>query len=196
MTPAKARIELIVGLGNPGNKYVDTRHNAGFWFLDALAGKYSARFSLQSRFNAELAKFSFAGRDVRLLKPQTFMNLSGDAVGAAARYFKVPSESILVVYDEIDLPPGTVRLKNNGGHGGHNGMRDIIAKLSSKDFWRLRIGVGHPGSKDQVVNYVLHRAGADEQKLINESLDQSLAESDLFLNGELERAMHTLHTKS
>ncbi len=191
---ATAQFDLIVGLGNPGARYAETRHNAGFWFVDALARDAGASFSLQSRFHGELASLRHAGREVRLLKPATFMNHSGQSVAALARYFKIPLGSILVVHDELDLPPGAVRLKRGGGHGGHNGLRDLIAHLG-KDFWRLRVGIGHPGHRDKVIGYVLERAGRGEQALIDSALDDALREVPQLLDGALEKTMHALHSR-
>jgi len=191
---AAAQFDLIAGLGNPGARYADTRHNAGFWFVDALARDAGAGFSMHSRFHGELASLRHAGRELRLLKPGTFMNRSGQAVAAVARYFKIPVGNILVVHDELDLPPGAIRLKRGGGHGGHNGLRDLLAHLGA-DFWRLRVGIGHPGHRDKVVDYVLERAGRADQALIDTALDDALRELPRLLDGELEKAMHALHSR-
>jgi len=191
---ATANLTLVVGLGNPGDKYSQTRHNAGFWYIDQLAGRLGARFSLERRFQAYLADAIVGGRKLRLLKPDTYMNHSGRALAAVASYFAVPVGGILVAHDELDLPPGCIRLKRGGGHGGHNGLRDVIAALGEREFWRLRIGIGHPGHRDDVVDYVLHRASGDEQRAIDDALDRSLAETDNLLAGELERVMHVLHS--
>jgi len=188
-------IALLVGLGNPGARYTETRHNAGFWLLDALAAREGVSFSAESRFNGELAKVVIAGRDVRLLKPATFMNHSGQSVGAVARYFNLAPEQILVAHDEIDLPTGVMRLKTGGGHAGHNGLRDIVAHLSSNAFHRVRIGVGRPQHpNEKVVDYVLHKPGQDERISIDRGLDAVIAELPEILSGNLEKSMQRLHT--
>lgn len=189
------RIELIVGLGNPGPEYQYTRHNAGFWFADAVARKHAASFQSESRFHAQIAKFTPdpVGGECRLLKPQTFMNRSGQAVASLAAFYKLPAESILVAHDDLDLPAGIVRLKQGGGHGGHNGLRDIIAQIGDA-FARLRIGIGHPGKGNNVEGYVLKRAPAEEQHLTDDALADALAALPLILNGEMEKAMQQLHT--
>jgi PTH1 family peptidyl-tRNA hydrolase len=191
---ATANLTLVVGLGNPGDKYNQTRHNAGFWYVDQLAGRLGARFSFEKRFQADLATVLVAGRKLRLMKPATYMNHSGRAVVAVAHYFGVAPGDLLVVHDELDLPPGSIRLKRGGGHGGHNGLRDVIAALGEREFWRLRIGIGHPGQRDDVIDYVLHRASSVERQAIDEALQRGLAESDKLLAGELERVMHVLHS--
>lgn len=150
-------IDLIVGLGNPGSKYEQTRHNAGFWFVEEIARLKGAHFRPEAKFSGDVCKVVLEGRDIWLLKPNTFMNLSGQSVNKLASFYKIPKDNILVAHDELDLDPGVVRLKTGGGHGGHNGLRDIINHLG-KEFQRLRIGIGHPGSRDDVVDYVLHRA--------------------------------------
>ncbi len=147
-------IELIVGLGNPGSRYEQTRHNAGFWLLDALAESLGSRFSVEGRFFGLLGRVEIDGQSCYLFKPTTFMNRSGQALAALTRYYKIPAPRVLVVHDEIDLPPGVVRLKRGGGHGGHNGLRDIIKALGDNSFWRLRLGVGHPGARDEVVDFL------------------------------------------
>ena len=155
---------LIVGLGNPGSNYNQTRHNAGFWFLNALYK--DAGFRVQAKLSAEICRTRLFERDCILAKPTVFMNLSGQAVRAVMDYYRIATDNLLVAYDELDLPPGTVRLKHGGGHGGHNGMRDIFRHLDNTDFMRLRIGIGHPGFKDAVTSYVLSRAPAEQEKLI------------------------------
>ena len=189
-------IRLLVGLGNPGSKYAATRHNAGFWFVDAVAARYQAELRANGRFFADTAEVRVDGDSLRLLKPTTYMNESGRAVAAAVRYFRLPLDSVLVVHDEIDLPPGAIRLKRGGGHGGHNGLRDVIPALGSPDFARLRVGVGHPGSKDAVTGYVLNRATAEEQALIDDALARALDQIEVIVSGDLERAMNVLHRKS
>lgn len=189
------RIELIVGLGNPGPEYQDTRHNAGFWFADAVAREQAGGFQTESRFHAQIAKFTSGspGHECRLLKPQTFMNRSGQAVAGLAAFYKLPPEGILVAHDDLDLPPGVVRLKQGGGHGGHNGLRDIIAQIGDA-FVRLRIGIGHPGKGNNVEGYVLKRAPAEEQQLIDSALAEALTTLPLIIHGEMEKAMQQLHT--
>lgn len=187
-------IQLIVGLGNPGDKYTATRHNAGFWFLDQVARRYQANFKSESKFKAEVAAFEQSGQRVWLLKPTTFMNLSGEALGPFAKYYHIEPENTLVVHDELDLPPGTSRYKLGGGHGGHNGLRDIF-KHFAKDFWRLRVGVGHPGHKDQVLSFVMRPPSSKEQTLIDDSLDCALDTLPDVLSGDLEAAMRILHKK-
>ncbi len=188
-------IRLVVGLGNPGGRYEDTRHNAGFWFVDRVASAQGASFRAQHKLFGELADVRLGSTVVRLLKPMTFMNESGRAVGAVARYYDLTPDQVLVAHDEIDLPPGTVRIKRGGGHGGHNGLRDIIPQLGAPDFARLRIGVGHPGTKEQVIGYVLARAGKDETKAIDDSIERASGHfEDMILNG-LDRVMNELHRR-
>lgn len=186
-------IRLIAGLGNPGKEYAATRHNAGFWFLDNVARSTGASLRAESRFQAQVAKIKMQGQEVWLLAPQTFMNVSGQAVAALAQYYKIAPDEILVVHDELDLPPGTARLKKGGGHAGHNGLRDIMARLGA-DFWRLRIGIGHPGEKQVVADFVLQRPSASDGALIQEALAQSAQVLDLIVAGEMPAAMQKLHT--
>ena len=187
---------LIVGLGNPGPKYTETRHNAGFWFLDELADRAGASLRLQSKLHAETAKVTIEGRDCILARPTTFMNHSGRAVQAVSAYYKLPTENILVVYDELDLPPGTARFKFDGGHGGHNGIRDTVQCLGTREFHRLRIGIGHPGTKDAVTPWVLSRPSREQELLIRQSIGQALDSFSLFANGEVAEAMKRLHTEA
>lgn len=189
------RVALIVGLGNPGGEYEHTRHNAGFWFVDALAHQHGGSFRLDSKFQGEVCRISPAGGDCWLLKPATFMNRSGQAVAALANFYKIPAAGILVVHDELDLPPGVARLKQGGGHGGHNGLRDITARLGA-DFMRLRIGIGHPGSKEQVIGYVLQRPSLADRQRIDEAIAAALGVMPELLRGEVQRAMNCLHTKA
>jgi PTH1 family peptidyl-tRNA hydrolase len=187
-------IRLIVGLGNPGPEYEQTRHNAGFWLVDALAGKALAR---ETRFNALAAKIKCAGQEIFLLQPQTFMNRSGQSVGALARFYKIVPEDILIVHDELDMPPGTAKLKKGGSSGGHNGLKDITAVLGTQDYWRLRIGIGHPrtaASQQAVADYVLHRPRKEEQQLIDESIEKSLSVIPLLCEGKFDVATMQLHT--
>ncbi len=189
-----AVVQLIVGLGNPGAEYDDTRHNAGFWLVDELARRHDAQFSPDRKFHGEQCRARIDGSDIRMLKPQTFMNRSGQSVRALAAYLKVPPEKILVVHDEIDLPPGVVRLKQGGGHGGHNGLRDVVAHLG-RDFARLRIGVGHPGNKDDVVDYVLRRPSRSDRKLIDDSIRDAADIIPMLLSDGFQKAMTSLHSK-
>jgi PTH1 family peptidyl-tRNA hydrolase len=187
-------IQLVVGLGNPGRRYAETRHNAGFWLVSALAERAGARFRPVSRFLAELADWEINGHRCQIAKPATFMNRSGQAVAALAHYYRYSPEQLLVVHDEIDLPPGVVRLKAGGG-GSHRGLRDIIQALGSRDFLRLRLGVGHPGRSDEVTAYVLQRAPTEEQVLIERALDRVLELFPSIVAGELQRAMNILHAE-
>ncbi len=194
MPALTADIRLIVGLGNPGADYANTRHNAGFWFADLLAEHYSQSFRFEKRFNAEATSIRNNGEDVYLLKPLTFMNRSGQPVAALARYYKLKPEQILVVHDELDLDPGDNRLKQGGGHGGHNGLRDIIAHLGERNFFRLRIGIGHPGDRNQVVNYVLHKPSLSDRDAIAGANQRALEVMPLVLEGRIDKAMQALHT--
>ncbi len=186
--------ELIAGLGNPGNEHENDRHNAGFWFIDELARQLGASFNTDKRFFAATASGFIGHRKIHLVKPMNYMNNSGQGVAAVARFFKIEPAKILVAHDELDLEPGIVRLKRGGGHGGHNGLRDIVAKTGAKDFWRLRIGIGHPGHKSAVSGYVLKRPSAPHQRLIEESIDLSLREATGFINGDINAAMKILHS--
>lgn len=188
-------IKLIVGLGNPGSEYARTRHNAGFWFVDALAEAYGGRFSGNRRLRAELAEVTVADVPLRLLKPQTFMNRSGEAIAAALRYFRIPTAGMLVGYDEIDFETGKVRLKFGGGHAGHNGIRNII-EHSGSDFWRLRFGVGHPGDRHKVTGHVLKRASDDDERLIMAGISRSIDALPTLLRDGPQRAQQDLHTES
>lgn len=189
-------LQLIVGLGNPGTEYDRTRHNAGADFVTEVAYKLGTTLSPESKFFGLTARASLNGQDIRLLIPTTFMNRSGQAIGAMAQFFKIPPEAILVAHDELDLPPGTARLKHSGGHGGHNGLRDTIKALgNNRDFNRLRLGIGHPGSASQVVGYVLKRAPADEQRLIDEAIARAVDVLPKAASGEWAAAMNELHTK-
>jgi len=188
-------LKVIVGLGNPGSKYTETRHNAGFWFIEEVARAYSATFRTDKKFHGEVAKVSIEGKEIWLLKPDTFMNLSGRAVQSLLSFYRITAEQLLVAHDEIDLDPGTAKLKTGGGHGGHNGLRDIINQLGTKDFHRLRIGVGHPGNKDQVVDFVLHNASHDERMLIDSDIDDAVRVLPDLASGAFEQAMQKLHSK-
>jgi len=187
-------IQLIVGLGNPGSDYEPTRHNAGFWFVDELAQRCQQPFRSEQRFQSEVARCLFDGNECRLQKPMTFMNRSGQAVRSLLQFFKIPLEQVLVVHDELDLSPGVVRFKKGGGHGGHNGLRDLISHLGSKDFYRLRVGIGHPGHRDQVVDYVLKKPSKQDRLQIEEALVDALDVMPDIIQGRFERAMNALHT--
>lgn len=189
-------ISLIVGLGNPGPEYAETRHNAGFRFLDAVLNAAGAAWRNESRFNAEAARIQIAGRDVWLLRPLTFMNRSGDAVARFAQYYKIPRAHVLVAYDELDLPPGVIRLKQGGGDAGHNGVHDIVEKLAGPDFMRLRIGIGRPPSAGGGADYVLKRAPATEQKLIDDAIERARAQLNEIIQGQYQKAMNVLHASS
>jgi PTH1 family peptidyl-tRNA hydrolase len=187
-------IRLIVGLGNPGREYEATRHNAGFWWVDELARLHHASFKTDNKFHGLVAKVNLHGHEVCLLKPQTFMNVSGRAVGALAQFFKIEADQVLVVHDELDLPPGSTKLKLGGGHGGHNGLKDIIAHLGTKDFWRLRIGIGHPGERNEVSNFVLNAPRKEEQAMIDGALQRAQDVAPLIIEGKMEAAMLKLHS--
>ena len=188
-------IQLIVGLGNPGAKYIKTRHNAGFWFVEALARKAGASLSSNRKLHGQAVKTEISGCPVVLLMPDTFMNESGQSLRAAVDFYRIPSERILVAHDELDLPPGTIRLKSGGGHGGHNGLRSSFSHLGSPNFWRLRIGIGHPGLASQVTPWVLSRAQAEDQRLIDDSIDRAVSVMADFLNARANDAMKVLHAK-
>ena len=188
-------LSIIAGLGNPGPEHRLTRHNAGFWFVDALARTHSAQFRAHARYHGEICRITLEGHDLVLLKPQTYMNRSGIAVRALLDYLKAPVAELLVVHDELDLPTGVARLKLGGGPGGHNGMRDVITHCGP-DFWRLRIGIGHPGDRSMVIDYVLQRATpADEQAIVG-TLPAALDALQVFLADGSEKAMNRLHTRT
>jgi peptidyl-tRNA hydrolase, PTH1 family len=186
--------KLLVGLGNPGPKYTETRHNAGFWFVDRLAAGHDAVFRREARLHGDAALLRLPGHECRVLKPATFMNDSGRAVQAMLHFYNLAPADMLVVHDEIDLAPGVARLKRGGGHGGHNGLRDIMECLGEGGFLRLRLGVGHPGSADQVVNYVLDRPRAGERELIDAAMTRALDVMPQVFTGHLQKAMHQLHS--
>lgn len=189
-----AAIKLFVGLGNPGDKYHATRHNAGFWWIDLIAEQTNSTLSMDAKMFGLVGKLS-PSSDKWLLKPTTFMNASGRSVAAMANYYKIKPEEILVIHDELDLPAGQSKLKFSGGHGGHNGLRDIHAALGTNDYWRLRVGIGHPGEKREVVNFVLKSPTKDEQTAIDDSLYDSSKIIDDLINGDFDKAMLALHTK-
>jgi len=188
------QLRIIAGLGNPDDKYEKTLHNAGFWFVDALARKYGGAFRHENKFDAEVCRISVDGHEVWLLKPQKYMNLSGSPVRAALDYYRLPVTEMLVAHDEIDLPPGTVRFKQGGGHGGHNGIRDVIRHCGA-DFMRLRLGVGHPGEKDAVTGHVLQRAAADVEAAVEKNIDEAIATMPILITHGLNAAMKKLHTR-
>jgi peptidyl-tRNA hydrolase, PTH1 family len=187
-------LRIIVGLGNPGPEHLLTRHNAGFWFVDALAAKAGARFRSHTKFQGEICRTQLSGGEVTLLKPMTYMNRSGLAIRALFDYLKVQASEVLVVHDELDLPVGEVRFKLGGGAGGHNGLRDTITHLG-QDFWRLRLGIGHPGDKSEVIDYVLRRAPKEEEARLLESVSEAIPALQVFLEQGAERAMNDLHGK-
>lgn len=189
-----AGLRLIVGLGNPGPEHARTRHNAGFWFIDALAQQAGVRFGLESKLFGETAKAEVGGHSVWLLKPATFMNLSGKSVTAALRYWKIEPEEALLAHDELDLPPGTARLKFDGGHGGQNGLRDTMRLLGHGGFHRLRVGIGHPGHKDKVTPWVLGKPGRDDEAAILRAIDDAIGVLPLAVNGNFMDSMTRLHT--
>jgi peptidyl-tRNA hydrolase, PTH1 family len=191
-----AGLRLIVGLGNPGAEHLRTRHNAGFWFVDALARQTDGRFGNDAKLHGEIAKVHYAHRALWLLKPTTYMNASGRSIAAALRYWKIEPEEMLVVHDDLDLPPGTVRLKFDGGHGGQNGLRDIFQHVGHGKFHRLRIGIGHPGpgNKDRVTPWVLGRPSAIDESLILDAIGRGFEVLPLAVDGEFEQAMLQLHT--
>jgi peptidyl-tRNA hydrolase, PTH1 family len=188
-------IQLIVGLGNPGTEYENTRHNAGAWFVAELADNLNVRLRHNAKFHGSHALANINGRECHLLIPTTFMNHSGQSVQAVASFYKISPQSILIVHDEIDLPPATIRLKFDGGHGGHNGLKDITSHLGTKQFHRMRVGVGHPGNSDLVADYVLHTPGKSERTKIDMALQEANSILPLLLEGEFQRATQLLHTK-
>lgn len=189
-----SEIKLIVGLGNPGREYDGTRHNAGFWWVDEFARAHQFAFKAESKFHGLTARGAVHGRELFLLKPQTFMNVSGRAVVAQAQFYKIAPQHILVVHDELDLPPGSAKLKLGGGHGGHNGLKDIIAHLGTRDFWRLRFGIGHPGERADVSDYVLNAPRREEMELIEHAMQRAQDVAPLIVEGKLEAAMLKLHS--
>lgn len=189
-----ATIRLIVGLGNPGREYEATRHNVGFDWVDSLANSEHLNFKYEPKFHGQVVHGQMHGDEMWLLKPQTFMNLSGRAVAALAQFYKILPAEILVVHDELDLLPGVARLKMGGGHGGHNGLKDIIVQLGSKDFWRLRIGIGHPRDRAEVSNFVLGYPRREERELIDEAMLKAQHVAGLVIDGKIEAAMLKLHS--
>ncbi|HXH04612.1 MAG TPA: aminoacyl-tRNA hydrolase [Candidatus Competibacteraceae bacterium] len=194
MSGAPSALQLVVGLGNPGPEYQDTRHNAGFWFVDELARQHGGRLRIDSKYSSEVGQISIGSHGLWLLKPLTYMNRSGQAIARFASFYKIPRPAILVVHDELDLPPGVARLKRDGGHGGHNGLRDAIAQLGGHDFQRLRLGIGHPGDARMVVDYVLRKPPLAERQLIEQAMDEALRVFPQVAQGQLEKAMQALHS--
>ena len=192
-------IRLFVGLGNPGPEYEATRHNAGFWWVDAVARKLGATLHAERSYHGLVARVNRPrpGVDgpVWLLEPQTYMNRSGQSVAALARFFKIAPDEILVAHDELDLPPGQMKMKQGGGHAGHNGLKDIQAHLGSADYWRLRLGIGHPGIKAEVPDYVLRKPAPEHREALEQAIDRSLPALDALLHGDMEAAMRTIHAK-
>ena len=189
-------IKLFVGLGNPGAEYEATRHNAGFWWIDALARELKAPLTFDKGYYGQVARTSIQGQNIWLLTPQTFMNLSGKSVSALARFFKIKPEEILVAHDELDVVPGHAKLKFGGSHAGHNGLRDIHAQLGTGDYWRLRLGVGHPGNKDEVVDWVLRKPMQEHRVAIEEGIARSLKAVPALLAGEMDKATMMIHTST
>jgi PTH1 family peptidyl-tRNA hydrolase len=190
-----ANIQLIVGLGNPGEQYVNTRHNAGFWFVEEVARQCGAVFRPESKFLGEVAKIERGGQQAWLLKPMTFMNRSGQSIQALAKFYRLSADQILVAHDELDLPVGIAKLKTGGGHGGHNGLRDTIAALSTPQFHRLRLGIGHPGDRHEVVNYVLKSPSKIERDQIDDAIYESTRVLDAVLTADMAKAMNQLHSR-
>ena len=188
-------IQLIAGLGNPGAKYEGTRHNVGFWFVDELARAKGCSLRHESRFQGDVGKVTINGESIWLIKPTTYMNLSGQAVSSLASYYKLSVENLLIVHDELDLEPGTVRLKCGGGHGGHNGLRDIISHFSTKEFYRLRMGIGHPGASADVSNYVLSSPSSTDRNLLLDAISDCLPVLPQIIDGDMQKAMNHLHSR-
>ena len=190
-------ITLIAGLGNPGSGYEQTRHNVGFWFVDALAKRFAAEFRDEKRFHGEVARIELNGSRVYLFKPSIYMNRSGQAVAALSQFYRIPVSEILVAHDDLDIDVGAIRIKNGGGHGGHNGLRDIIAACGNDaGFLRLRIGIGHPGDRQQVVDYVLHKPSAEERSHIDAAIDDAVEVMPLLQAGDLQQAQQQLHSRA
>ena len=190
----KKAIRIIAGLGNPEERYERTLHNAGFWFVDAVARKFGGQFRYEKKFDAEICRVPVHGEDLWLVKPQSYMNHSGPPVRGMLDYYRLRVAQLLVAHDEIDLSPGTVRIKDGGGHGGHNGIRDVMRHCGA-DFLRLRLGVGHPGEKDQVTNYVLKRGSSETEAAIERNIDETIAVMPELVEGDVNAAMKKLHTK-
>ena len=187
-----ANISLIVGLGNPGKEYAQTRHNAGFWFVEQLADQYGITLKADPKFHGSSGRGNIEGQDVRLLLPTTFMNRSGQSVVPFAKFYQIAPEAMLIAHDELDMNPGIIRLKTGGGHGGHNGLRDIVPH-TGPNFHRLRIGIGHPGSKERVSGHVLSKAPSSEQTLMNDALAHALGRIKILVNGDVQQAMNQIN---
>ncbi|MCB1583405.1 MAG: aminoacyl-tRNA hydrolase [Marinicella sp.] len=187
------KIQAIIGLGNPGEKYQHTRHNAGFWYADSLAKFHNCQFKIDKKFKAEVGIINHMGKKIWLVKPQTFMNCSGQTVIPFVNFYRIPTDEVLVAYDELDLPVGIAKLKRNGGHGGHNGLRDIIPGLGA-DFKRLRIGIGHPGDKSKVTPWVLGRPSLNDAIAIDRCIEKCIGVTDDLFKGDWDKAMKNLHT--
>ncbi|MBN6710498.1 aminoacyl-tRNA hydrolase [Haemophilus haemoglobinophilus] len=189
-----SEIKLIVGLGNPSDKYADTRHNAGEWLIERLARRFNLNLSAEAKFSGKTARAVINGQEIRFLIPTTFMNLSGKAVGALANFYRIQPEQILVIHDELDLPPGVAKIKQGGGHGGHNGLKDIIAQLANnKNFYRLRIGIGHPGDKNLVASYVLNKPSPTDWQLIDRTLDEATDSVEILIKEGITKATNRLN---
>ena len=190
-----SQIKLIVGLGNPGDKYTDTRHNAGEWLIERLARRFNVSLNPESKFFGKTARTLVNGKEVRLLVPTTFMNLSGKSVGALASFYRIKPEEILVIHDELDLPPGTAKLKQGGGHGGHNGLKDIVAQLgNNNNFYRLRIGIGHPGHRDLVAGYVLNKPSPADRDALEKVLDEATDCVEMIFKDGMVKATNRLNS--
>lgn len=187
-----SKISLIVGLGNPGTEYAQTRHNAGFWFVQRLAEQYGIQLKADPKYKGISGRGNIEGQDVRLLLPTTFMNLSGQSVVPFAKFYQIAPEAILIAHDELDMNPGVIRLKTGGGHGGHNGLKDIVPHIGS-NFHRLRIGIGHPGSKERVSGHVLSKAPSSEQNLMDDAIAHALSRIELLVNGDTQQAMNQIN---
>jgi PTH1 family peptidyl-tRNA hydrolase len=190
----KGSIKLIVGIGNPGAEYQDTRHNAGVWFVELLANHWQQNFHNEKKFKGRIATVKIGDIESWLVIPTTYMNLSGQAVNAIAKFYKLIPEEILIVHDELDFEPGIIRLKHSGGSGGHNGLKDIIAQLGSANFYRLRIGIGHPGNRDQVLDYVLHKPSANDNELIRQAMEKTLPLIPDLVQGQISKVTQKLHS--
>jgi PTH1 family peptidyl-tRNA hydrolase len=194
MTPAPSPIRLFAGLGNPGPEYAATRHNAGFWWIEQIARRLGVGLTMERAYHGFVARVNRPGGPLWLLEPQTFMNRSGQSVAALARFFKILPDQILIAHDELDLPAGQVKLKRGGGHAGHNGLRDIHAQLGSPDYWRLRIGIGHPGIKTEVVGWVLQKPPQDQRIGMEQAIDRAADAFELLACGDMEAATQKIHT--
>lgn len=185
-------LSLIVGLGNPGMEYAHTRHNAGFWYVEQLAERYKIQLKNDNKYHAVVGRGTIEGQDIRLLLPLTYMNRSGQSVVPFAKFYQIPPSKILIAHDELDMQPGVIRLKNGGGHGGHNGLRDIVPHIGA-DFLRLRIGIGHPGHKDRVTAHVLGKAPITEQALLDQAISHALSQSAALVNGQIDKATQAIN---